>query len=102
MSLPRSPQRRNADPADHREPVVQILAERLLGDLGPQIAVGRRDNTHIDLLVGVRANLANRALVEHAEQRRLEIERHLANLIEENRPAVGLGEGAAPIGDRTP
>ena len=81
--------------ADDREAVVEVLAERLLRDLGAQVAVGRGDDAHVDLLVRVGADLAHRALVEHAQQRRLQVERQLADLVEEDRAAVGLGEGAA-------
>jgi hypothetical protein len=91
-------QRRNGHPHDG-EAVVEILAEPFGGDLGAQGAVGRRDHAHRDLLVLGAAHGPHGALVERAQQRRLHLGRELADLVEEQRAAVRLFEGAGPIRD---
>ena len=84
------------------EPVVEILAEALRGDLGAQVAVRRGDDAHGDLAVARAAHGAHGALVERAQQRRLHLGRQLADLVEEQRAAVGLLERARPIASRRP
>ncbi len=89
---------RNRDP-NHRQPIIEIFAKVLFPDLGAQVAVGRSDHPDVDFFVRVRSHFAHRALVEYAQQRRLQIERHLADLVEEDGAAVSLGEGSSAIGD---
>src|SRR5688572_33331528 len=47
------------------------------------------------------ANRPHLTELERAEERRLDIQRKLTNLVEEERPAIGFVEGAAPGVDRT-
>src|SRR4029079_3125681 len=58
-------------------------------DFSGQIAVRRADDADVDLLLARRADRANRAFLQHAEQLRLERHRYLAHLVEKQRAAVG-------------
>jgi hypothetical protein len=73
-----------------------------------RFAIARRHHAHVDRHVLVRADAANRARLEHAQQQRLERQRHLADLVEEHRAAgraleradavgIGAGERAAQV-----
>ena len=92
-------QRRHQHP-DHRHAVVEILAKLLGGDLGAQVPVGRREHPHRGGRVAGAADRPDALLVDRAQQRRLHRRRQLADLVEEQRAAVRLLEGAAPIGHR--
>ena len=85
--------RRQLD-VDDREPEVQILAERALVDLVAQIAVGRREHADVDLVRAIAADALDLALLEHAQQLGLQRDVELADLVEEDRAAVGLLEAA--------
>ena len=89
-------QRRQRRPADHVEPVVQVLAEAPRLDLVGEVAVGRGDDARTSTR---RASSCRRpadlALLQHAQQLGLQLERQLADLVEEQRAAVGLLEQAA-------
>ena len=65
-----------------------------------EVAVGGGDDAHVDLALLAGADRANAAALEHVEQLRLQRGRHLADLVEKQRAAVGLGEEAGAIGDR--
>ena len=80
--------------ADHVEAVEQILAEAALADLACQIAVRRGDHAHVDADGLVAADALELALLQHAQQLRLRRGRDLADLVEEQRAAVGLLEAA--------
>ena len=84
-------QRRHVD-EDDREPVVEVLAERALADLGQQILVRRRDDADVDVDRAVAADAGDPALLQRAEHLRLRVEAHVADLVEEERAAVGLLE----------
>ncbi len=77
------------------EPEVEILAELALLDLAAQILAGRRDDAQVDLDRLVAADAAELALLEHAQELGLEIERQLAELVEEH-GAVRLASSNAP------
>ncbi len=82
------------------EAVVQILAEVPAHDELLQIAMRRRDDAHVD---GVRFGAAHRAhlvLLQHAQQLHLQTHRHVADLIEQQRAAVGRLEQAAVLANR--
>ena len=85
---------RRDDEFDDGEPVVEVLAERARLGLGEQVAVGRRDDAHVDLLDPARADGLDLAFLEDAEQLGLDRERQLADLVEDQRAAVGLREEA--------
>ncbi len=84
---------------DDGEPVVEVLAEGALVDAAGEVAVGGGDEAHVDGAGRGGADAADGARLDGAEQLGLERERHLADLVEEERAAVGLLEDAAPVGD---
>ena len=73
----------------HVEPEEQILAERAGLDHLVQIMVGGRDDPHQDRPRMRVAHRDHHALLEHAQQRRLHVQRQRGYLIEEQRPPVG-------------
>ena len=79
---------------DDVEAVVEIAAEPAGGDLGAQIAVGRGDHVDVDAARLERADALDLAELEHAQQLRLHRQRQLADLVEEQRAAVGVLEQA--------
>ncbi len=54
----------------------------------------RRDDAHVDGALGVRAERAHDAALDHVEQLRLERQRHFADLVEQERAAARLHEEA--------
>ena len=79
-------QRRHVD-ADDAQPVVQILAELAFGDALLEVGVGGGEHPHVDAL---RPRLADRhdlVLLEEAQQLRLDVERQVADFVEEQRAA---------------
>ena len=89
-------QRRQLDRHD-REPVVQVLAEPPAGDLGLQILVRRGDDADVDLDRLAAADALELALLEHAQHLRLRVRVHVADLVEEQRAAIGELELAAAL-----
>src|SRR5712692_2788003 len=87
------PQGRDLDGED-RQPVVQVLAEAPLRDRLAQVAMGGGDDAHVDAHRRSPAEPLHLALLEDAEKLRLQFERQLADLVEEQRPALGLLEAA--------
>ena len=89
---------------DHVESEVEVFAEALLLDRALEIAIRRGDDAHVDCHLGARAERAHLPLLEHAEDLRLERHRHVADLVEEERPASRLDEEAGPrfarVGER--
>src|SRR6185436_21086823 len=88
-------QRRQAQ-ADDVEAMEQVLAERARLDPLLEILVRRRDDANVALHRVVAADAIELAVGEDAQQPRLQVERHVADLVEEERAAVGLLEAAAP------
>ena len=78
----------------------EVLAETARRDLGLQVAVRRGDDAHVDLDRLGRADAPDLALLEHAQELHLHLRADLADLVEEERPAVGLLEEAALRGGR--
>src|SRR3984957_1730130 len=104
---PPRPQRWKLD-RESREAVVEIGSKPAGRDSGLEIAVGRREYPHVDLLGPRIADRNDLSVLKHAQQRRLHRERHLAYLVEKNDPArsgaeetgliaVSAGEGAAAM-----
>ncbi len=89
-------QRRKLD-ADDLEPVIKVLAKLPLGDRVGQVAVGRRDQPDVDLDRLVRAHPHDLAGFEHPEQLDLDRRRHVADLVQEKRAAVGVLEPADAV-----
>jgi hypothetical protein len=63
-----------------------------------EVAVGGRDDAHVDLHGLVAADALELALLQHAQQLHLDGRGDLADLVEEERAAVGLLE--APLAPR--
>ena len=100
MSLARSRSGGSVD-LDDAQPVVQVLAERALRDHRREVAVGRGDDRAPRACMRLRiADALERALLQHAQQLRLELERDLADLVEEQRALAGELEAAGAVGDR--
>jgi hypothetical protein len=91
-------QGRNRD-GDHIQAVVQILLELAAAHELPQIAIGRSDDAHVDLLRTLRAERLELAILQHAQQLRLHSDADGGDLVEEDRAAISereatlLGEG---------
>ena len=77
---------------DDVQPVEQIVPEPAFVDQLPQVAVGRRDHAHVDLLGPFGAERLDLALLQHAQQLGLQRRAHRADLVEEERAAVGQRE----------
>ena len=86
-------QRRQAQRHDV-EAEEQVFAEQALLDQRPQVLVGGGDDAHVALDRRAAANRRVFALLEHAQQPRLRLHRHVADLVEEQRAALGLLEAA--------
>jgi hypothetical protein len=76
------------------EPVIEILAKASFSHFDREIAIGRRDETHVDANRLVAADALERSLLQHAEKLHLQRERDLADFVEEERAAVRLLEPA--------
>jgi hypothetical protein len=64
--------------------------------------MGRREDAHVDLDRAPRADRRDLAVLQHAEDLALQLERHVADLVEEDRPAVrrlelALARRQAPV-----
>ena len=97
MSSRRSRSGGRADRKDV-EPIEEIGPESPALHRGVEIPVGRRDDPHVHLDRGGPADPLELALLQHPEQLDLEIERQIADLVEEDGPAVGQLEPARPCG----
>ena len=82
------------------QPEKQILAELPLGDQLPQIPVRRRDNANIGLDRRHTAHGCVLALLQHAQQSGLRLKWHIADFIEEKRPAFRLLKPPRHAGSR--
>src|SRR5262249_52812283 len=81
--------------ADHVEPVIEILAEETLAHARFELLVRRCDHAHVRRKRGVAAHAIELAVGEHAKQPRLQVRRHIADFVEEERPSFGLLEAPA-------
>ena len=61
----------------------------LLGDQRLQVLVGRADDAHVDRDLLAAADALDHAVLQEAQQLRLQRQRHVADLVEEQRAAVG-------------
>src|SRR5689334_13566047 len=71
------------------EPIVEISAEAAVSNFRPQVAIGRGDQSKINLSRRVLTESENLAFFQHAEQMRLNVERHLSDFVEKQCPAIG-------------
>ena len=83
--------------ADHVQPVEQVLAELAGLHQRFQILMGSGNDAHIDLDRRVAADPVELAIGQHPQQPGLGFGRHVADLVEEQRAAVGLLEAPAPL-----
>ena len=81
-------QRRHLDVEDV-EAVVEVLAELAALHHVLQVAVGGGDDAHVDLLGLGAADRHEGPLLQHAQELDLHGGRHVADLVEEERAAVG-------------
>ncbi|MGY3344827.1 hypothetical protein ACVWYK_003596 [Bradyrhizobium sp. USDA 4470] len=74
--------------------------KKALLDQHAQVLVGGRDDAHVGLDRGAAADRGVFALLQHAQQTGLRLHRHVADFVEEKRPALGLLEpaGRARVG----
>src|SRR4051812_4578272 len=79
---------------NHVQSVVEILAEPALPDLGGEVAVRGGDDAHVDRDRLVAAHALQIALLQHAQELRLDEGRDLADLVEKERAAMRLLEAA--------
>src|SRR5208337_307313 len=84
-------QRWNLD-ADHIEPMQQIFAKVPGFYACLEVLMGCGDDTYVNLYRGLTAHSIELALGQHPQQARLQRRRHVADLVEEERAAVGLFE----------
>ena len=96
---------------EHVEAVVEVEAEGAALDLAGEVLVGRGDDAHVDRQVARAAEAPEGHLLEHLEQLGLRPGAQLADLVEEQRAAVGrleqaallrlgVGEGAALVAEQ--
>ena len=76
------------------EAIEEILAEAARADLLAEILVRRGDDADVAFQRAVVADRRALALLEEAEELDLERERQLADLVEEQRPALRGGDAA--------
>ena len=72
--------------------VIQILAELTLTDGLHRLLIGGADDPHIHLARAGRAQWLHHRGLQETQQFGLQRWRHFANLIEEERAAIGLGK----------
>ena len=81
--------------------VVQVFAELALGDQGFEVFVGGANEHHVHLVFLARAQRCDPALLQHAQQTRLQLGGHVADFVQKQRAAVrhlDLAGGATPFG----
>ncbi|MCY1355441.1 hypothetical protein D9M69_418610 [compost metagenome] len=88
-------QRRDVHGVD-RQPVVEVGAKAPGAHLFPQPPVGRGDHPHVDVARLVGAQALDLAVLQSAQQLGLDRQRQLADLVEEQRAAVGRLETPWP------
>ncbi len=84
-------QRRQRD-RDHVETIVEIEAEAPLAQRFGEIDMGGGDETEVDMVRPVAADRLYLLVLQHAQQLGLQIERHVADLVEEEGAFVRLLE----------
>lgn len=92
-------QRRQED-RDHAQPVHQVRAESARLHLLAQAAVGGRDDPHVDRDGLAAAHRDDRPRLQHPEELRLQLQRQLRHLVEEEGSAVGEEEVAGRVAHR--
>ena len=78
--------------------VVEVLAKLSVGHQAGQVAIGGAHQSNVDVYLVGATQWAHLALLQGAQQLHLHIIRQVAHLIEKQRAAVGLHEGARLVG----
>ena len=94
-------QRRNLDD-DLGQPVVEILAKLAGDDLILEVLVRRAHDAHVDRDLLPAADALDHALLQEAQQLRLQRQRQVADLVEEERAAVRRLDLARSSASRRP
>ena len=97
--------RRHMD-ADDIQTVIEVFAEGAVGDEGAQVAVSGGDDADVHLDAHSTPDPVELPLGQHPQQPGLGFRRHVADLVEEKRAAVGLFETTDALilgaGERAP
>ena len=89
--LPMLPKRRQRD-MDDFQAIEEVAAESPRLDFLGEVPVGARDDADVDPEGLGAADRLHLLLLEHAQKLHLQMQRHLADLIEKDRAAVGCDE----------
>src|SRR4029077_14780546 len=81
--------------------VVEIAPEGAALDHAPELAIRGGDEAHVDALRGVAAERTDLAVLHHAQELRLERQRQVLDLVEEERPTIGESERAGSRVERS-
>src|SRR6185503_20346515 len=92
-------QRRNLD-RDLADSIVEVFSERPGGHRLAQVLVRRTEHAHVDVDFGATTDALYRALLQKPEQLRLQRQRHVADLVEEQSAPVGDLDLARRLLDR--
>jgi len=79
--------------------VIKVAAKGSLGDLFRKILIGGGDDANVHALGAIAAEAFEFLLLENAQKFGLEIERKIANFVEEERAAIGEFEAADFLAD---
>ena len=71
------------------KPEEQVAPEPSLGDVGVQVAVGRRHVAHVDLAALHAARAQHLPGLQRVQQLGLDLQRQLPDLVQEHRAALG-------------
>ena len=94
--VPALAQRRHVQ-LDDLEPVVEVLPEGAARDAVGEVAVGGGQDAHVDPPALVLADAPDLPLLQRAQELDLHARRDLADLVQQQRPAVGRLEQARPV-----
>jgi hypothetical protein len=86
---------------DHVQAMKQVFAKQSLPDPRFEILVRRGNDADLCLEGRMAANAIVMTIGKHAQQPRLQLRRHIADFVEEQRPALGLLETPLPLRRRT-
>ena len=76
------------------QPVEQVLAEAAGADRRVEVPMRGRDDAHVAVDRAIAADALEGALLQHPQQLHLHLQRHVADLVEEQRAALGKLEAA--------
>jgi hypothetical protein len=85
---------------DHVQPVEQVVAKPPLAHQLLQVALATRDDAHVNGDGTSAAEPLDGAVLQHPQQLDLHRQRHVVDVVEKYRPALGQFEPAGPVLDR--